>query len=279
MYTLLLPALGNLLFLALHVTGSGSFPRPLSAREEQECRAYRFSEVIEMYTLLLPALGNLLFLALHVTGSGSFPRPLSAREEQECLQKIREGDTAARNKLIEHNLRLVAHIIKKYYAVSGDQDDLISIGTIGLIKAVTTFDAEKGARFATYASRCIENEILMYFRARKKSAQDVYLYDPIDTDKDGNALTMVDIMADEHNILDEIDLSIQAEQLRELIATRLSRREQELIRLRYGLAGQRPHTQKEVAAQLGISRSYVSRIEKKAISKLKLGFREAGVSD
>ena len=113
-----------------------------------------------MYTLLLPALGNLLFLALHVTGSGSFPRPLSAREEQECLQKIREGDTAARNKLIEHNLRLVAHIIKKYYAVSGDQDDLISIGTIGLIKAVTTFDAEKGARFATYASRCIENTIL-----------------------------------------------------------------------------------------------------------------------
>ena len=232
-----------------------------------------------MYTLLLPALGNLLFLALHVTGSGSFPRPLSAREEQECLQKIREGDTAARNKLIEHNLRLVAHIIKKYYAVSGDQDDLISIGTIGLIKAVTTFDAEKGARFATYASRCIENEILMYFRARKKSAQDVYLYDPIDTDKDGNALTMVDIMADEHNILDEIDLSIQAEQLRELIVTRLSRREQELIRLRYGLEGQRPHTQKEVAAQLGISRSYVSHIEKKAISKLKLGFRESGVSD
>lgn len=113
-----------------------------------------------MYTLLLPALGNLLFLALHITGSGSFPRPLSAREEQECLQKIQQGDTAAKNKLIEHNLRLVAHIIKKYYAVSSDQDDLISIGTIGLIKAVTTFNAEKGARFATYASRCIENAIL-----------------------------------------------------------------------------------------------------------------------
>ena len=157
-----------------------------------------------MYTLLLPALGNLLFLALHITGSGSFPRPLSAREEQECLQKIQQGDTAAKNKLIEHNLRLVAHIIKKYYAVSSDQDDLISIGTIGLIKAVTTFNAEKGARFATYASRCIENEILMYFRARKKTAQDVYLYDPIDTDKDGNALTIVDIMADEHNILDPV---------------------------------------------------------------------------
>ena len=221
-----------------------------------------------MYTLLLPALGNLLFLALHITGSGSFPRPLSAREEQECLQKIQQGDTAAKNKLIEHNLRLVAHIIKKYYAVSSDQDDLISIGTIGLIKAVTTFNAEKGARFATYASRCIENEILMYFRARKKTAQDVYLYDPIDTDKDGNALTIVDIMADEHNILDEIDLSIRSEQLREMIAS-----------LRYGLGGQRPHTQKEVADRLGISRSYVSRIEKKAISKLKQAFREAGVSD
>ena len=214
-----------------------------------------------MYTLLLPALGNLLFLALHITGSGSFPRPLSAREEQECLQKIQQGDTAAKNKLIEHNLRLVAHIIKKYYAVSSDQDDLISIGTIGLIKAVTTFNAEKGARFATYASRCIENEILMYFRARKKTAQDVYLYDPIDTDKDGNALTIV------------------SEQLREMIAKRLNQRERELLSLRYGLGGQRPHTQKEVADRLGISRSYVSRIEKKAISKLKLAFREAGVSD
>ena len=232
-----------------------------------------------MYTLLLPALGNLLFLALHITGSGSFPRPLSAREEQECLQKIQQGDTAAKNKLIEHNLRLVAHIIKKYYAVSSDQDDLISIGTIGLIKAVTTFNAEKGARFATYASRGIENEILMYFRARKKTAQDVYLYDPIDTDKDGNALTIVDIMADEHNILDEIDLSIRSEQLREMIAKRLNQRERELLSLRYGLGGQRPHTQKEVADRLGISRSYVSRIEKKAISKLKLAFREAGVSD
>ena len=229
---------------------------------------------------LLHSLSNVFYMALHVVNSGSFPRPLTAAREQECLVAYREkGDLEARNELIEHNLRLVAHIIKKYYAVSSDQDDLISIGTIGLIKAVTTFNAEKGARFATYASRCIENEILMYFRARKKTAQDVYLYDPIDTDKDGNALTIVDIMADEHNILDEIDLSIRSEQLREMIAKRLNQRERELLSLRYGLGGQRPHTQKEVADRLGISRSYVSRIEKKAISKLKLAFREAGVSD
>ena len=221
-----------------------------------------------------------LFFTLRLSGGGgSFPRPLKAAEEREYLERCAQGDLEARNVLVEHNLRLVAHIVKKYYAQTGDQDDLISIGTIGLIKAVTTFNAEKGARFATYASRCIENEILMYFRARKKTAQDVYLYDPIDTDKDGNALTIVDIMADEHNILDEIDLSIRSEQLREMIAKRLNQRERELLSLRYGLGGQRPHTQKEVADRLGISRSYVSRIEKKAISKLKQAFREAGVSD
>lgn len=173
----------------------------------------------------------------------------------------------------------MAHIIKKYYAVSSDQDDLISIGTIGLIKAVTTFNAEKGARFATYASRCIENEILMYFRARKKTAQDVYLYDPIDTDKDGNALTIVDIMADEHNILDEIDLSIRSEQLREMIAKRLNQRERELLSLRYGLGGQRPHTQKEVADRLGSPGAMYPALRRRQISKLKLAFREAGVSD
>ena len=136
-----------------------------------------------MYSLLLPlALGNFIFFALHITGGGSFPKPLSAKEERECLIAVKNGDTAAKNKLIEHNLRLVAHIIKKYYSSIKDQDDLISIGTIGLIKAVSTFDVEKGTRFATYASRCIENEILMHFRARKKTVQDVYLFDPIDTD-------------------------------------------------------------------------------------------------
>lgn len=146
---------------------------------------------------LFAALCNLLYFALHVTGTGSFPRPLSAKEERECLDRIAAGDEAAKACLIEHNLRLVAHIIKKYYSTFKDQDDLISIGTIGLIKAVSTFNTDKGTRFATYASRCIENEVLMHFRNKKKSAQDVYISDPIDTDKDGNSLTLGDIMSEE----------------------------------------------------------------------------------
>ena len=163
-----------------------------------------------MYSsVILFALCNLLYLSLHVTGSGSFPKPLSAKEEAQCLLRIREGDEEARSILIEHNLRLVAHIIKKYYASLSDQDDLISIGTIGLIKAVSTFDYDKGTRFATYASRCIENEILMYFRRKKKSASDLSISDPIDTDKDGNAITLQDIMADEDNVLDQIDLQFE----------------------------------------------------------------------
>lgn len=216
---------------------------------------------------------------MYIGGSDTLPPPLPREEETEVIARLEQGDPQARQTLIERNLRLVVYIARRFENTGINIEDLISIGTIGLIKAVTTFNAEKGARFATYASRCIENEILMYFRARKKTAQDVYLYDPIDTDKDGNALTIVDIMADEHNILDEIDLSIRSEQLREMIAKRLNQRERELLSLRYGLGGQRPHTQKEVADRLGISRSYVSRIEKKAISKLKQAFREAGVSD
>lgn len=216
---------------------------------------------------------------MYIGGSDTLPPPLPREEETEVIARLEQGDPQARQTLIERNLRLVVYIARRFENTGINIEDLISIGTIGLIKAVTTFNAEKGARFATYASRCIENEILMYFRARKKTAQDVYLYDPIDTDKDGNALTIVDIMADEHNILDEIDLSIRSEQLREMIAKRLNQRERELLSLRYGLGGQRPHTQKEVADRLAISRSYVSRIEKKAISKLKLAFREAGVSD
>lgn len=216
---------------------------------------------------------------MYIGGSDTLPPPLPREEETEVIARLEQGDPQARQTLIERNLRLVVYIARRFENTGINIEDLISIGTIGLIKAVTTFNAEKGARFATYASRCIENEILMYFRARKKTAQDVYLYDPIDTDKDGNALTIVDIMADEHNILDEIDLSIRSEQLREMIAKRLNQRERELISLRYGLGGQRPHIQKEVADRLGISRSYVSRIEKKAISKLKQAFREAGVSD
>ena len=222
-----------------------------------------------MYTLLLPALGNLLFLALHITGSGSFPRPLSAREEQECLQKIQQGDTAAKNKLIEHNLRLVAHIIKKYYAVSSDQDDLISIGTIGLIKAVTTFNAEKGARFATYASRCIENEILMYFRAQRKTSGEVHLGDAIEIDKDGNPLTLQDVIRDERDMEQELEQKIRWEKVRRYIEAMPEGREREILVLRYGLDNQKPLTQREVAQRLNISRSYVSRIEKSVLTAIR----------
>lgn len=225
---------------------------------------------------LFASVYNLLYFALHVIGSGSFPRPLTAKEERECLAQIAQGCPQAKSRLIEHNLRLVAHIIKKYYSSFKDQEDLISIGTIGLIKAVSTFNTEKGTRFATYASRCIENEVLMHFRNKKKSSQDVYISDPIDTDKDGNNLTLIDIMASDDNIIDCIDLNIKSEQLYSYICGSLSEREQQIIAMRYGLCGRRPLTQREVASQLDISRSYVSRIEKKAISTLRSRFEKAG---
>ena len=220
-------------------------------------------------TEFIAVLSGLIYFALHLTGN-SFPRPLSAREEAECLKRIREGDAGAKSALVEHNLRLVAHVIKKYYASAEDQDDLISIGTIGLIKAVNTFDSGKGSRFATYAARCIENEILMHFRAKKKTAQDVYISDPIDTDRDGNSLTLIDVIADNSSIFDAIELKLRCEKLRVLIEERLDEREREIVILRYGLSGRAPMAQREAAALLGISRSYVSRIEKKALEKLRL---------
>ena len=182
---------------------------------------------------------------------------------------MEQGDNDAKNKLIEHNLRLVAHIIKKYYVGSADQDDLISIGTIGLIKAVSTFRSDKGIRLATYASRCIENEVLMYFRANKKSAQDLHFGDPIDTDKNGNSLTLMDVVADDVNIADEIDRKVKLEKLKVLLTTALDDREKEIITLRYGLDGEDELTQKEVADRMGISRSYVSRIETSALKRLR----------
>jgi RNA polymerase sporulation-specific sigma factor len=230
-----------------------------------------------MYSLLITfALCNLLYLALHLTQGNSFPKPLSSQEERECLERIRQGDQAAKDKLIEHNLRLVAHIIKRYYANMRDQEDLISIGTIGLIKAASTFNSEKGAKFATYASRCIENEILMHFRSLKKTAQDVFISDPIDTDKEGNSLTLQDIMSDDENIFEQIDLRLRAERMHKFIESRLSAREKEILKMRYGLFGHKPMTQREVAEKMNISRSYVSRIEKKAIEILRREFLDEG---
>ena len=222
-----------------------------------------------MFTLFGNVLNNLFLLSLHIDSRNVFPKPLSKQEEEECFKKMKEGDDSARSKLIEHNLRLVAHIIKKYYSNLKDQDELISIGTIGLIKAVSTFDFLKGNRFAAYASRCIENEILMHFRAQKKTLGDVYIDDPIDTDKDGNPLTLMDIMGDGKDIVEQVDLSIRSRQLYGFLKNALDEREFEIIKHRYGLYGCNALTQREVAQKLDISRSYVSRIEKKALSALR----------
>ncbi len=221
--------------------------------------------------LITQIASNLFYLALHVTGAGSFPPPLSAKREAELLVLKEQGDDNARNKLIEHNLRLVAHVVKKYYTAD-DQDDLISIGTIGLIKAVNTFKPDKKIRLATYAARCIENEILMHFRNNKKYSQDVYISDPIDTDKNGNTLTLIDIIADEGNIEDEIDIKIKTQKLRGLLSEALDAREFKIISMRYGLCGEKELTQREIANKLGISRSYVSRIETAALEKLRKNF-------
>ena len=232
-----------------------------------------------MLTALLScALSGLIFFILHVTGAGSFPRPLTAEEERNCLERLKNGDRHARDELIEHNLRLVAHIVKKYYSNTSDQDDLISIGTIGLIKAVNTFDHTKGIRLSSYAARCIENEVLMYFRAAKKSAQDISMNEPIDTDKDGNALTLMDVMSTEDNIVDNLDIKIKSEQLKKYLVEVLTPRERIIIELRYGLNGSRPLTQREVAQRLKISRSYVSRIEKKALLTLRKRFERTEFS-
>ncbi len=209
---------------------------------------------------------------LHLENSGSFPKPLSAKKEREALEKMKQGDTAARDLLIEHNLRLVVHIIKKYYANYSDQDDLISIGTIGLIKAVNSFDADKGTRLATYAARCVENEILMYFRGQKKSSQDISMSEPIDMDSEGNPLTLSDIIYTDDNIADDIDKRMKLQKLQKLITEMKDPREKEIIIKRYGLDGRLPLTQREVADRLNISRSYVSRIEKKALHDLRKAF-------
>ena len=201
--------------------------------------------------------------------TGSFPKPLTDQEEQHYLALASQGDLEARNILIERNLRLVAHIMKKYYAQAADQEDLISIGTIGLIKGITTFDASKGARLATYAARCVENEILMHFRAQKKSAQDVSLSDHIETGSDGAPLELMDVVCQEDDMLDRLACREQTIQLRKAIDRVLTDQEKQVVTLRYGLDGEEPQRQRQVAQTIGISRSYVSRIEKRALQKLK----------
>jgi len=216
-----------------------------------------------------------MFLSLRLGSGvqGAFPRPLSAEEEAKNLTLwIEDGSTEARNKLIEHNLRLVAHIVKKYYSQLSDVDDLISIGTIGLIKGVSSYKPDKNVRLATYASRCIENEILMYFRSLKKSAGDLSLSDTIDTDGDGNSLSLMDVLAQDDDMLENISAIELGQQLRCYVDTVLDEREREVVVLRYGLGGKKALPQREVAEKCGISRSYVSRIEKKAIEKLRKAF-------
>ena len=212
---------------------------------------------------------NGLFFTLRLSGGGSFPKPLSAAEEREWLARYAQGDPDARNVLIERNLRLVAHIIKKYYTQSADQEDLISIGTIGLIKGISSFDPSKGARLATYAARCIENEILMYFRSQKKLQGEVSLSDSIENDKEGNALQLIDVVGVDDTMLDDLHDRDNALRLHTLLRECLTSREAEIIRLRYGLGGTVPLTQREIASSFGISRSYVSRIEKRALEKLR----------
>ena len=220
-------------------------------------------------------LGGLSYLVLSVSPSQKFPPPLSHEEERREFAKMRTGDTAARSRLIEHNLRLVAHIARKYYASQTGQEDLISIGTIGLIKAIDSFKSENGARFATYAAKCIQNEILMHFRAQKKIMCEVSINDTIDMDHDGNPLTYVDIIKVDDTIADDIDEKWKIARALRYIKNELNERERQIITLRYGLGNRPSVTQREVAQKLGISRSYVSRIEKNVLARLS-GYLEQG---
>lgn len=221
--------------------------------------------------VLSMAAARFLYLALHLESS-SFPQPLSVRQEIEAFRRFKEqGDPQAREELIRHNLRLVAHIAKKYYSSPADQEDLISIGTIGLIKAVNSFDHTKGARFATYGARCIENEILMHFRAEKKTGGTLSLQEPVDT-ADGTSLTIIDTLTDDYHMDEELELREEQAALHRLV-NKLQGRERQVILLRYGLAGQPPMTQSQVASLLGISRSYVSRLEKKSVELLRKDIR------
>lgn len=226
---------------------------------------------------LLSYISQYIFLfILHIAHGESFPKPLKKAEEEHYLELVSKGDINARNILVEHNLRLVAHIIKKYYQNDSSQDDLVSIGTIGLIKAINTFNPQKNIKLSSYASRCIENEILMHFRNNRKSSQDVSLNDTIDTDKDGNPLTLMDIMASDMDVAENVDTKLHLEVLQDYIDDCLTPREREIIIRRYGIGGRKVLTQRELAKNLNISRSYISRIEKKALDKLRKRYEKGG---
>ncbi len=211
-------------------------------------------------------------LILGIGESTAFPPPLSTKEEGALFRKMKNGDRNARDKIIEHNMRLVSHIVRKYYSTYQYPDDLLSIGSLGLIKATDSFDPDKGVRFATFAARCIQNEILMFFRSQKRCAMEVSLNDTIDVDRDGNPLTYLDIISSPEHIAEDIDMNMHIERIRRLVDTVLDERERKIIVLRYGLCGYKPQTQREVARYLGISRSYVSRIEKRALQLLRESF-------
>ncbi|MGV8979700.1 RNA polymerase sporulation sigma factor SigK [Clostridium sp.] len=221
---------------------------------------------------LLDIIGNITFLTAYITGSSTFPQPLCEEEEKSYLIKFKEGDLLAKGILVERNLRLVAHIVKKYSYPGRDVDDLISIGTVGLIKAIEAFDTSKGVRLATFAARCIENEILMLIRNNKKTKGDVYLQDTIGTDKEGNEISLMDVLSsDEDSIFDIVENKLQNKKLYDNINFNLIDREKIIIQMRYGLLDGNPRTQREIALILGISRSYVSRIEKRALKRLNKG--------
>ena len=228
-----------------------------------------------LFSFFETLISSVTLLLSYISGHSSFPKPLSAKDEQFYIERYKNGDMAARDVLIEHNLRLVAHIAKKYSNSSEDNEDIISIGTIGLIKGITSFDPSKGTRLATYAARCVDNEILMLMRTQKKTQGDVSLSETIGVDKEGNQIMLIDILkSDTADIFDKINTDIQVRQLYENIKSELDERERKVIILRYGIGGTKAYTQREVAKLLNISRSYVSRIEKKAVGKLGKGIKE-----
>ena len=222
-----------------------------------------------MLASILSVFSQFFHLILGIGTPQSFPPPLPSDVEKEYFIRLESGDAEARKQLILHNLRLVSHIVRKYYATSKNQEDLISIGTIGLIKAVDTFKVSAGARFATYAARCIQNEILMHFRSQKKLASEISLNDTIDVDRDGNPLTYIDVISCDDSLSDDVERSISSDKARKYVETVLTPRERKIVTLRYGLGGNPPLTQREIASALGISRSYVSRLEKSALEKLR----------